>query len=957
MVWEIRCGKGVTMGRIEHRGDRVDEHLPMSETQHMPRPGAAGRTARNVAVALAIYAIAAPLVVAAIGALGLVPVASPDFTMPDFMMIGLGLVLLGPGLAAITVAFRGINAVTRDLAMGSDNEPQQAIIRLFIAGAVLLYLAGLAAWSRAGADILPMLAVDIPGTLTAWLLFIHLMADPAPSPTRRAVAMVNDVTLISVFLHVGGPYAAPWFSIYLWMVIGFGFRFGIKPLIACAVLALAGFGAVVATTPYWHLRLPLAIGIGMALVLLPGYAASLLRRLAAAKAEAEQAASAKSRFLAVMSHELRTPLNTVIGMGSLIARTALDTEQRDMLATMQHSARALLGLVNDLLDLSKLETGKLAAPIEGFVLHEVLGGAVAIVRGEAKAKGLALTLRIDPRLPLAFRGMPLQLRQVMANLLVNAIDATPKGHIALTGTLLARSENGVRLALAVRDAGAGLAKEAQARVFDVLTQADDTVTGRFGGGLGLAIAKQLAETMGGEIAVSSEVGKGSIFTVTLSLELDEDASVRPPDLLGRRLVLISSDAEFAGAMTTRLESWHGEVQWIGDAEQALGELALVGKGEHPVAVIIDGIKNPLAGLSLAHRATTAMATPPVMLFIAPARGSEAIAGLAASQLAAVIEAPASDADLASALLGILAGDERQAKLAAPTDAGSMAAAAGPAAAIAPPAGAAKPLRILVAEDDAGNGKVLTSMLEAAGHEVELAADGEAALSTLERTRFDLALLDINMPEVSGYEVAKLYRVGHVGERRLPLIALTADATSETERLCREAGMDAVLTKPVEAAQLLARLDEVHARLTRPGRIAVGAPPVVITPITAHPRFVPDSGVIVDEATFESLRNLGGSDFVFEVVDTFRRDAARLIEELKQAAEKADLREFRDLMHSLRSGAANVGGVKLCQTLTGLRDVSTKDLRENGASYIEKIDGELTRLDAILGELLASQRRG
>jgi len=388
-------------------------------------------------------------------------------------------------------------------------------------------------------------------------------------------------------------------------------------------------------------------------------------------------------------------------------------------------------------------------------------------------------------------------------------------------------------------------------------------------------------------------------------------------------------------------------------------------------VIVDGTQNPLAGLSLAHRARTAMATPPVMLFIAPARGSEAIAGLAASQLAAVIEAPLCDTDLASALIGILAADERPAKLAeaeppAPRVAvATKAATPALTAALATPAphpaeipsiAAAKPLRILVAEDNPGHAKVLRGVLENAGHEVEITTDGEAALSALERARFDIALLDINLPEVNGYEVAKLYRVGHIGEWRLPIVALTADATSETERLCREAGMDAVLTKPVEAAELLTTLDEIHARLTRPERIAVGAPPMVVTPITAHPRFIPDSGATVDESTFEALRNLGGSDFVFEVVDTFRKDGTRIVEQLKSAADKADIREFRDLMHSLRSGAANVGGVKLCQTLTALRDVSTKDLRANGAGYVEKIESEMTRLDAILGQLIEGQRR-
>ena len=365
------------------------------------------------------------------------------------------------------------------------------------------------------------------------------------------------------------------------------------------MLAAAGFAAVFMTTPYWQLRWPAAAGIGMALVLLPGYAATLVRSLTAAKRQAEDAAQAKSRFLAVMSHELRTPLNSVIGMGSLIARTKLDDEQRDMLATMQHSARTLLSIINDLLDLSKLEAGKIAASIEIFVLHEVLGGAVAIVRPQAEAKGLALTLRIDPRLPPAYRGTPLQLRQVLVNLLANAIKFTPKGHIALTGTLIARGDGKVKLAFSVRDEGVGIAREDQERVFDAFTQADEPKKRAIGGtGLGLAIAKQLAEAMDGTIALQSEIGKGSTFTVTLTLDQDSSGVVRAPDLLGRKLVLISSDPEFAGFLEARLRSWRGEVQWIGDAEQALGELALAGRSERPVVVIVDGTQNPLAGLSL-----------------------------------------------------------------------------------------------------------------------------------------------------------------------------------------------------------------------------------------------------------------------------------------------------------------------------------------------------------------------
>jgi two-component system, sensor histidine kinase RpfC len=901
--------------------------------------------ARKVTIALAIYAVAAPLAVAQILASSFKP-EGPAYFGPATFLTALAMTLLGPAIAVMTLALRGHTQVAKDLITRGDSEPQQAIIRLAIMGAALAYLAALAAFDIAGAAIVPLLAVNVAGILSAWLLFAHLMAEPQPSIARRVAAMLNDVVLISAFLHVGGSHTAPWFSMYLWVTFGYGLRFGIAPLIACAVFSLVGFGAVYATTPYWQAQGAFAAGVWLALILLPSYAASLVRGLRAAKTQAEAAAAAKGRFIAIMSHELRTPLGSIISLGALLARGKLDEEQRGLVSSLQHSARALLGLINDLLDLSRLEAKKVTPAVETFVLHEVMGGAVALVRPQAQARGQALTLRIDPALPHVYRGFPQQLRQVLVNLLANAVKFTPAGHIGITGTLVSRRDNLVEMRLAVRDEGVGIPKEAQAQIFDVYTQADGSVAQRYGGtGLGLAIAKQLVELMNGTISLESEVGKGSTFAITLTLERAEGDALHAPDLLGHKLVVISADNEVAARMEGRLQDWHGEVQRIADSETALGDLALAGRSQHAVILIIDGRDNPLAALSLAHRSVGAMATTPLILFIAPAHGGEAIARLAASQLAAVIEAPVADADLASALLGVLAGESLSSVREEETPAVPLAGAT---------AAAAKGLRVLVADDNAGNRKMLKNVLENAGHQVELANDGEAALSALDRGHFDLALLDITMPDVNGYEVAKLYRVAHVGEWRVPLVALASDATTETERLCREAGMDAVLTKPVDAAQLLSEVEAVYARAAFPQQMAVGGTRVV-TPITAHPRFAPDTAAVVDEEIFNALRKLGGNDFVIEVVETFRKDARHIIARLKSAVEAGDLREFRELIHSLRSGAVNVGGTRLCQNLNTLRDISSRDLSVNGAAHIEKLEAEFARLEIALEQQLEQHR--
>lgn len=408
-----------------------------------------------------------------------------------------------------------------------DSEHEQSTIRAVIVFFVLLYYA-VVDWMQpdqhsplAYLTIMSYLAIAV--VILAWIAW-----KPAISPPRRVLGIIGDLSAISVLMAQVGTPATPLYPLYLWIILGNGFRYGLTYMMIAVAVGLVGFGTVVLTTEPWRTYPELASGLLLGLVAIPAYTATLIRKLTEAKAEAEAANAAKSRFLATVSHEFRTPLNAIIGMTRVLEEkiACVNAEGRDAARTIHTAAESLRFLVEDTLDLSRLEAGKIVITKDDVHLHRALAETAAVLAPEAEEKGLRFAVALDAAVPVLARVDWPHVRQIVINIIANAIKFTDSGHVLVRMSTEVRAKGGTRLLIAVEDTGPGIPPAMLEHVFEPFAQADEGVNRRFGGsGLGLAISRQLAEAMGGCLEAESTENVGSRFV--LSVPLDPAADARP----------------------------------------------------------------------------------------------------------------------------------------------------------------------------------------------------------------------------------------------------------------------------------------------------------------------------------------------------------------------------------------------------------------------------------------------
>jgi two-component system, sensor histidine kinase and response regulator len=667
--------------------------------------------------------------------------------------------------------------------------------------------------------------------------------------------------------------------------------------------------------------------------------------LETAKKQAEASSRAKSQFLANMSHEIRTPMNGILGMSELLLNTGLTEKQLKFAEAVHHSGESLLGIINDILDFSKIEAGKMELECIAFDLHETVAEAVEMFAENAHRKGLELAVITDPSIPVSMEGDPGRLRQVIINLVDNAIKFTSEGEVIVRMDAVDEDEGHAIISIEVKDTGVGIEADAMERIFECFSQADGSTTRKFGGtGLGLTIAKQLVEMMGGGICVESIPGKGSSFRFTVKLKkLHAGASCAyypGQNLHGQKILLVDDNSTNLTILKNQVVAWGVQTEIAENGTTALEKLRSAVATDPYTVAILDMHMPGMNGIELARRIKQDPHTRNVRLIMLTSVGQYGDAELAGKAgIDIYLCKPVRQARLYNSLMAVT-GDAGQTEFAEYGNASERS--------------AAYAARILIVEDNPVNQELGIAMLGELGCSVTIVGNGKEAVEATNQTDYDLVLMDCQMPEMDGFEATRAIRAREeqTGKHTI-IVALTAHALSGDRDLCLAAGMDDYLSKPFNMDKLNAILafwleDAGAAALTRNNVTAsAGETPA----ITSQERTGGINGIAADSATCEgpidqhaldiirALEVNGKTGVVHRVINIYLKNSPGLLKSLSQGIDASDSVAIFQSAHSLKSSSAMVGAMKIAELCKEMEIKGRINSLENVAELLSQLETE------------------